>query len=213
MVPPKKPTAKDLIPPRQTHFEVALDKAWQALGEPAPDRLAQRGATPTDTGLSLPVLGDTLTVRLPERAIVTSADKPVSSKWQILVLHYLSAAGSPDRRSPSIVFADLPEARTYAGVYQGRVVGRLCGTVGRDAATLRAAGDALGARWLDAGDLALEIDAFPLLPMRLIWYAGDQELPPSASLLLPDNVAALLCVEDIVVLSECLVSRLAGKPF
>ena len=54
---------------------------------------------------------------------------------------------------------------------------------------------------------------FTRLAIRLIWHAGDDEFPPSATLLLPANIEAYFCAEDIVVLSERLVARLGGGTF
>ena len=54
---------------------------------------------------------------------------------------------------------------------------------------------------------------FPRVIHRLIWHAADDEFPPSATILLPSNIEEFFCSEDIVVLSESLVARLAGKPF
>lgn len=64
-----------------------------------------------------------------------------------------------------------------------------------------------------AGDLAFDFDVFPRVSTRLLWYAADEEFPPSATLLLPDNIESYFCSEDVVVLSERLVSRLGGRPF
>jgi hypothetical protein len=64
-----------------------------------------------------------------------------------------------------------------------------------------------------AGDAAFDFQVFPRFSMRLIWHAPDEEFPPTATLLLPPNVESYFVAEDIVVLSEGLVSRLSGRPF
>ena len=89
----------------------------------------------------------------------------------------------------------------------------MCATAGRDAQKLSAASKSLGGQAADAGDVAFDFDVFPRLSLRLVWYAPDEEFAPSATLLLPGNVESYFCAEDIVVLSECLVSRLGGRPF
>ena len=61
--------------------------------------------------------------------------------------------------------------------------------------------------------MAYELDVFPRIPIRLIWYDGDEEWTPSCTLLLPPNIESFLCIEDIVVLSESFVARLGGKAF
>ena len=63
------------------------------------------------------------------------------------------------------------------------------------------------------GDAAFDFDMFPRVCVRLIWHAADEEFPPSATLLLPANIDAFFCIEDIVVLSERLVARLGGRGF
>ncbi len=59
--------------------------------------------------------------------------------------------------------------------------------------------------------MVIEFQVFPRLRVRLAWYAGDEELAPSAALLLPANIESFLGLEDIVVLSEQLVARLAKQ--
>jgi hypothetical protein len=129
------------------------------------------------------------------------------------LLHYLAIDSRPEALGPEVTFADLPAARTYARVYHQRVIARLCATAGRDEKHLRAAADALGGYIVDGGDTAFDFDLFPRLCVRVIWHAADDEFPPSATLLLPANIETYFCIEDIVVLSEGLVSRLGGRPF
>ena len=78
---------------------------------------------------------------------------------------------------------------------------------------MSAAAIRLGGRAIAAGDVAFDFDIFPRLTLRLVWYAGDDELPPDATLLLPPNIESYFTAEDVVVLSERLVSRLAGQPW
>ena len=119
----------------------------------------------------------------------------------------------PPVLAPAVAFADLAAGRAYAPVYQGRVIGRLCSTAGRDARTLLGAGESLGGTVVPFGDLGLDFQIYPRVRLRLIYYAGDDELTPSATLLLPPNIESFFCVEDVVVLSEGLVARLGGRSF
>jgi hypothetical protein len=128
--------------------------------------------------------------------------------------------GATQRSVPAVTFADLPGGRTYAPVYQGRVIERLVRTVGREREPLRRAALALGAlevvpdpRPLTPGGLALDFPLFPRVRLRLVWYPGDEEFGPSAVLLLPRDIETHFTIEDIVVLSERLVARLGGGTF
>ena len=150
---------------------------------------------------------------LPQRRLLTSAGQPIGPHWRILVLHYLAVRARPPRHPPEITFADLPTARSYAEVYRGRTTARLCATAGRDRAGLCAAAQALEGRPVAAGDAAFDFDVFPRVSIRLVWHAPDEEFAASATLLLPSNIESYFVPEDIVVLSERLVSRLCGRPF
>ena len=136
---------------------------------------------------------------------------PVRPAWQILTLHYLAVRSRPPAGPPEITFASLPSARVYASVYENRVNRRLCATVGKDAGLLQSVATAIRAHPVDGGDLAFEINVFPRIPLRLIWYAEDEELASCCTLLLPATIESYLSTEDIVVLSEALVSRLAQQ--
>jgi len=187
--------------------------AFDALGRQTEEQILWLGAEPSAGGWRLPVLNDTFEVDVSLRRVTTSAGSQVGPHWCVLALHYLAVTARPEHREPEITFADLATARSYAGVYHGRTVARLCATAGRDAETLRAAARSVGGRATEAGDAGFDFDVFPRVSIRLVWHAPDEEFPPSATLLLPANIESYFCAEDIVVLSERLVSRLGGRPF
>ncbi len=177
------------------------------------EQLAWLGARHQQGVWTLPVLEEHLRVDLTDGSVRTSDGRAAGPWWQILTLHYLSARGRPPEGPPKLNFADLPGGRAYAPVYQQRVIGRLCATAGRDKEALSRAGRSLGGVPVPGGDLGLDFQVYPRVRLRLLWYAGDEELTPSAVVLLPENVEAFLAVEDIVVLSERMVSRLSGGRF
>ncbi len=200
------------VPP-QENLKVATERGFEALARQEHDQFLWLGAEPTGDGWRLPVLDDALVVDLLARRVTTSAGVDVRPPWRILVLHYLAVDSRPEPSPPETTFADLATARSYAGVYHGRVIARLCATAGRDAERLSAAAESLGGQPAEGGDAAFDFDIFPRISLRLIWHAADEEFPPSATLLLPANIEAYFCSEDIVVLSESLVARLGGRPF
>lgn len=201
------------VPVPQKNLQRATELAFEALGSQTEEQLLWLGAERLADAWRLPVLNDAFDVDLSARSVTTSSGRPVGPHWRILALHYLAIGSRPESRLPEITFADLATARSYAGVYHGRTVARLCATVGRQAKTLHAAAVSLGGHTVPGGDAAFQFDVFPRLSMRLIWHAPDEEFPPSATLLLPANIEAYFCAEDVVVLSERLVSRLCGRPF
>ncbi len=200
-------------PPPQENYRVAVEKAVEALGRQTPEQLAWLGAVQRGDRWHVAVLDDTLAIDPATGRVTTSSGSAVQAAWQILVLHYLGVAARPEPQPPEVSFADLPLGRGYAGVYEKRVIKRLCGTAGRQLDTLRRSAQAIGGRAVPGGDAAFRFDVFLRLAIQLIWHAADEEFPPSATVLLPSNTEEWFCTEDVVVLCESLVARLGGRPF
>ena len=207
---PPKPTTR---PAPQEPDRIAQRKAVESLRSQSDAQLAWLGAQRAGSLWRLPVLDGALQVQMDTGEVFRDDGPSVRSPWRVLVLHYLDIRTRPPAGPPEATFASFPSARNYASVYEKRVNGRLCATVGRNLDTLRSAANAIGTRDVPGGDVALEVNVFPRIPIRLIWYAGDEELPPACTLLLPANIESYLCTEDIVVLSEGFVSRLGGASF
>ena len=208
-----EPASRPGAPPPQHNLQTATDLAAEALRDQSPEQMSWLGAERAGALWRVPVLEDVLTADLAGGVVRTAAGAETGAPWRILVLHYLALRDRPPRQIPEVTFGDLPAARAYAGVYRQRVNLRLCATAGRDLSILAPAAEALGGRPAEGGDAAFDFDVFPRAAVRLIWHAADEEFGPSATLLLPANIESLFCVEDIVVLSERLVSRLSGGSF
>ena len=201
------------VPPPQHNLQEAAARALAAVrGQPA-QQLDWLGARRDGECWRVAVLDDVLAVDLGDGSVRTSDGRATGPWWQVLTLHYLGVASRPEERPPEVTFAGLPSGRAYASVYQQRVIGRLCRTAGRGKQMLTQAAQNLGAIRAPGGDVGLEFQPFPRIRLRLIWYDGEEELPPSAALLLPENIQAFLAIEDVVVLSERIVSRLSGGRF
>jgi hypothetical protein len=210
-----KPTPAERIdiPPRQEPIRSAQEKSVAALRNQSASQLEWLGAVHAGNRWRLPVMDSAFLVELETGDIRSDAGAEVRPTWCVLALHYLAVQTRPEPQLPAVTFASLPSARTYATVYENRVNRRLCATAGRDATALHTAAIAAGAQQVGGGDLAYEMRIFPRISVRLIWYARDDELPPSCTMLLPANIELYLCTEDIVVMSESIVSRLSSKGF
>jgi hypothetical protein len=200
-------------PAAQPRFGAATAKAWLDFGHQTAEQIGWLGGRAQGNSCLLTVLDQELVVDPASARVTLATGQDVRPEWQILVLHYLAVSGRPEPRPPEVTFADLPNGRGYADVYDKRVLKRLCATAGREAAALRRAAEGLQGREVPGGDAAFQFTVFPRVPIRLIWHAPDEEFPPSASILLPANVEEFFSTEDIVVLCECCVSRLSGRPF
>ncbi len=206
-------TSKQFGLPEQHNLQTATDNAMESLRSQSDEQLGWLGARVEGSRLRLKVLEAELSVDMETGRIATDADAEVCAQWRILVLHYLCITAKPEQLPPEVTFADLSGARSYAGIYNQRVIGRLCATAGRNEQALRTGADALDAQSHNAGDVGFDLKPFPLVTARIIWHAPDEEFGSSATMLFPRNIESFFCSEDIIVLSEQMVSRLSGRPF
>lgn len=201
------------LPEKQRNYEVAFSHGLEAARRRSPDDLAALGVLADGDGVwRVPVLGSAFAVDLKAGEVrLADGAGEAGIAWQILVLHYLGGAVPWPEASRWMAFADFTDARGYESVHRGRVLGRLCATAGRDRETFSCASRSLDGQPIDWGDEGFEFAVFPQVAIRVAWYDGDGEFPPNASLAYPDNILSFLPVEDVVVASERLVSRLQGK--
>ncbi|MFC1734882.1 DUF3786 domain-containing protein [Candidatus Hydrogenedentota bacterium] len=197
---------------RQTNYETAFCHGIDQVKKRPPDSLEELGARAVGEGLyELRVLDGLVAVDLENREVSLASCVPgekLSLEWQILVLHYLASASPWPDINKWVGYSDFAEARGYEQVYRGRVLGRLCGTAGRTRDAFVDACTRIGGEVIDWGDEGFVFNVFPRISIKVAWHDGDEDLPPSVSMLYPDNIVFFMCVEDLVVLSESLVSRL-----
>ena len=158
---PNPSPSRDCRPEPQPRLVAAMAKAWQALGNQTVEQIGWLGGRARGDCWQLAVLGQDLVVDPRAARIKLTVGQDVRPEWQVLVLHYLAITGRPVPQPPEVTFADLPNGRGYAGVYDKRVLKRLCATVGSAEAALRRAAEDLGGEEVPGGDAAYQFTVFP----------------------------------------------------
>jgi len=62
----------------------------------------------------------------------------------------------------------------------------------------------------DQGDHSVVVRAFPLVPVALILWEGDDEFPPEGNLLFDRSISHILSAEDIAWLAGMIVYPIMG---
>ena len=135
-------------------------------------------------------------------------EKEIPIQEQILILHYMLATAPPPLTGNWVSYREIPGASFYYSAFVKRAVDPLKNILGQNVEGLLRAGNLLDGRQIDIGDLGYEFRLLPNVPVRLIFWAGDDEFPPSASLLFDENIGKILSAEDIAWLAGMLVYRL-----
>ncbi|MCK9564677.1 MAG: DUF3786 domain-containing protein [Methanothrix sp.] len=179
-------------------YEASLERAWDEL-----DRLALQ-----DAAVSL--LGDNYQVRTKERAVLLACGAPAWQMEAVLILHYLMGLLRHGYRPSSewISFKETRDGKLFWPAFQESTIKPLVQSFQSDPEGLvRNLSERLGGRMVEGGDVAVELATFPGVFVRLIFWKGDEELPPEASLLFDRGLTAIYSTEDVAVLLMAVVQK------
>lgn len=136
-------------------------------------------------------------------------DAPVFPR--LIMLHYLARSTGAAPTGHIVTFREVPDGGFYFHSFQDRVLRPLRDVFGERPEMLRDRGAAAGWKSIDEGDVCLETNALPLVPIRVILWYGDEELTPEVSVLFDSGVSNHLHTEDIALIAEEAVGTLTGE--
>jgi hypothetical protein len=160
--------------------------------------------------ITIPFIRQEHVVRLePEVDVLRKDDSdPVPIPEKILILHYLLTARGDSLKRNWITFREIPEGVFYYSAFLKRARDPLVRTFGPEPQRLLRCGAQIGAEPDQLGDVSITLKALPRIPVTVVLWRGDDELPPEGSILFDESVASYLPTEDIAVLSGMVVYRL-----
>jgi len=131
------------------------------------------------------------------------ADVPIVNK--ILILHYLNSSKGTPLKNKWISFKELPSGQIYINPFNNRAIRPLVTIFGEKPEQMIKAGIAIGGKEEKMGDASVVISAFPLVPVAYVIWRGDDEFPPSGTILFDESAPDHLPTEDYAVLASTLV--------
>jgi len=138
--------------------------------------------------------------------VSSKTDVPLRDK--ILLMHYFIQAKGTPLTQKQITYRDLPGGLVYFPTFTKRTLQPLVETFGDIPRNIIKAGVSLGASNAFMGDASLRIDAFPRVPIFILIWASDTELPPGGNILFNSNISDYLESEDVTVVCETITWRL-----
>jgi hypothetical protein len=191
-------------------YMTALDLAWSKLTDSNIQALsADAGASFHNSEISLPTFNQVITIDITTKSMrIGSEELAIFDK--ILALHYLLGC---DRSKPTgnlISFAQAPGGEVYYSAFKKRSIDRLAEMFGDDPESLLKAGSLLGGESLEMATAAVQLFVYPMLPVVVLIWQGDDEVAAAANLLFDESAARILATEDLAVVGSSVVTRL-GK--
>lgn len=195
--------------PHPMHFEALRERSREAL-------LAQRGVRPHPSGeqaFVVPFLNALYLVELDAERLSELApdpNRPLEEDFEILLLRYLGAPGSAYPTGSEVSEKELPGGATFFQGPHSLQVAPVLEKFGRDPDALRRSGQALGGEpRAGLGDCALRFEAFPGVLVTFVLWLGDEEFPPSLSVLFDRSILRVFALDMVFLLAQVLGRRLA----
>jgi hypothetical protein len=139
----------------------------------------------------------------------TGEEVPIQQ--QVLILHYLNGAPGARVEGKWIAYQEVPDGKFYLDAFLRRAKNPLVQAFGnRPERLLPVTQRVYGAEPFDQGDHAVVVKAFPLVPVALILWEGDDEFPPEGNLLFDRSISHILSAEDIAWLAGMIIYPIMG---
>ena len=198
----------------QSAYALAYEKAMELLNIEKLDsvaRITESLLSKTQKAICVRYLNTDYFVNPTDRTVIQAAQAAktaepaaeateLSVTEQVLILHYLT---TPKRflplQGPLISFKEIPQAQVYYPAFEKRVIGPMVKWFSADLEGFRIAGGRLSAKAECYGHISHTVNVFPLVPVTYVLWQGDEEVPPSGTVLFDASVTNYLSAEDIVV--------------
>lgn len=136
------------------------------------------------------------------------SEQEVPLRDKILILHYLTQAKGTPLSHNLIAYKQLPEGTTYYPTFYQRAIKPIVTYFGSQPQLLLDIAENLGGVKADYGDTSVTISAFSRVPVTIVLWQGDEELPPEGNILLDSTIPDYLTTEDTIVLCEIITWKL-----
>jgi len=135
----------------------------------------------------------------------------VPIQQQVLILHYLNGAAGAKVEGEWIAYQEVPDGKFYLDAFLRRAKNPLVRAFGNHPERLLPVTQKVyGARPFGQGDHSVVVQAFPLVPVALILWEGDDEFPPEGNLLFDRSISEILSAEDIAWLAGMIIYPIMG---
>ncbi len=183
---------------------IAENKA-KLRGLTLPELARRGGASLSGSTLVLPFLNKVYRLA-PDLELLGPDGRPAPEEVQALLFDYLVNAEGQKPLGRWLGFRELPHGTFYASAFQGYSGDELVRRLNRE--EFRRAAARAGGTPISLGDLAYAFQVLPLLPLAVVWWEGEEGLPPQATVLFDAVGPELLPTEGLAIVGRLLCRKL-----
>ncbi len=201
---------------RRKFMEVAYEQALKDVAAlNGPIAAAESGASYEDGKFTLKFYNRTFIVHHQDvRVEEDGSDQPVPMYIALLLMHYLIQACGIPIDGHWTTYRELPGATLFEKRFRQMAIQPLLNVYGHDAEGLKKAGESLGGLPMDrTGDAAYRFLALPRIPVSVILYLGEDEIPSTVNILFDAAASSYLPTEDLSYVGMYLaIALIKAKP-
>lgn len=194
------------------HYQL-LRQQWRSkIASMDPSSLAKKlpCLTSADDGLHILYWGKDHVISNTGAVFAVGNPRPISWTDEMNILTHLWYAKENAKLSGQWVpFYDLTGASPYGPAFLRGNLLPLAKSFHGHGAKLRKALQTLDGIDLHMADVGYEISAFPYIPVRILFWDGDEEFPSQVNLLFDRSATEFIHVESIVTIASSLQNRLS----
>jgi len=184
-------------------YEIALNKAWDEIAALAPSQK-----------YTVQLFTNIYEVKVINRVVLLrSSGAPASEDISVLILHYLIGIlkHGYNQKGEWISFKEVWGGQSYYPAFQDNTIRPIVESLKGDPdGLIKNLTGRLGGKLVEGGDVSVELVTFPEVRVRIIFWFGDEELPPEVIMLFDRELAEIITTEDITALLHFLAKSIVG---
>jgi hypothetical protein len=199
---------------KKKDFELAFKKAWDDLQSMDPKQVAVNSLSDyeeVESVFSLNFMGTEYQVKRDERTVTDAKGEWTNPFYAFLIVHYLCGAKDIPLANEHISFRELYGGDVYYAAFKSRAIDFIRRAFESRPEELVEKGVEMGGEKADLGDFSVTIPVLPRIPITVVMWLGDDEVPTSANVLFDKTAGEHLHTEDIAAVSEDLARRLSQE--
>ena len=190
----------------------AIATAWSTLAAQPTAEVITRAlcaAGNSPDAILVQFLGQKYTVIPREKTILASDGNEHFNLFHVgIILHYLVHAKNQPLANKLIGFRELWGGNEYYYAFNNRVLVPLTDYFGERPKLFMESGKSLGGEPSGKGEFGLTVPALPRVPVTVLLWTGDEEVPPAANVLFDASANEQMETEALVWLAVAMVSEL-----
>ncbi len=141
--------------------------------------------------------------------VIRNKDKEVESVlFHCIVFTYLMLSDGTPQSNTWISFRELPNGYKYCNAFQGYAPDRLSKFWGLNIDGFSKTCRKIGGVIIDLGDSAFKFKVFPKIDIGVVYWNGDENYPPKASVLFNANIKHYMVTAGLATIGNELVDQI-----